>query len=196
MGATDLELAETIPTPTTAEVMRLQRGRHEVKLMVRYPARPTQFVLAGFNDIRVRAGDRVERPITELAGDYGDRGYSTIMRLDQMRAISVPADVDLDATSNAKRSSTAQLENHLPNRPARRLPAASVNSLEGQQKQRPESIAEPGLGLAMALACMFALLALEFRSYFQPMLILAIVPFGVIGAILGHWILGLPVYAL
>jgi HAE1 family hydrophobic/amphiphilic exporter-1 len=190
MGVSQADLAETVRAAYYGqEVMRLQRGRHEVKLMVRYP-RDERRSLAGFNEIRVRTGDRSERPITELARVDVKRGYSTITRLDQMRAIAVTADVD-EETSNAKEIVTEMKNDFLPVLLAEH-PHLRVR-WGGQQEQEAESIAGLIMGLAIALACMFALLTLEFRSYLQPMLILAIVPFGAIGAVLGHWILGLPV---
>jgi hydrophobic/amphiphilic exporter-1 (mainly G- bacteria), HAE1 family len=74
------------------EVMRLQRGRHEVKLMVRYPEEDRKS-LARFDDIRVDGGDGVQRPITELANVAVSRGYSEINRIDQKRSITISSDI-------------------------------------------------------------------------------------------------------
>ncbi|MEM9701966.1 MAG: efflux RND transporter permease subunit, partial [Planctomycetota bacterium] len=63
---------------------------------------------------------------------------------------------------------------------------------KGEQQQRAESISSIFAGLSIALCCMFALLTLEFRSYTQPLLILGIIPFGIVGAVFGHWVMGLP----
>jgi HAE1 family hydrophobic/amphiphilic exporter-1 len=82
------------------EVMRLQRGRHEVKLMVRYPEEDRKS-LARFDDIRVDGGDGVQRPITELADVSVSRGYSEINRIDQKRSITISSDID-EKEGNAK----------------------------------------------------------------------------------------------
>ncbi len=188
MGVTDLELAETIRNAYYgAEVMRLQRGRHEVKLMVRYP-QDERNSLTGFSEIRIRGNDGVERPITELAEITVTQGYSEINRLDQRRSITITTDLDANE-ANAQQIIDELRTDFLPKLFAEKYPAVSVN-WEGQQKQTMESLQSLGLGCAMALLGMYVLLVVEFRSYFQPLLILCIVPFGVIGAIWGHGIMG------
>ena len=76
------------------EVMRLQRGRHEVKLMVRYP-RDERRSFATLDEIRVAGPDGVKRPISELADVTVARGYSEINRLGQKRSITITADIDI-----------------------------------------------------------------------------------------------------
>ncbi|MGM0490466.1 MAG: efflux RND transporter permease subunit, partial [Planctomycetota bacterium] len=94
MGVSEAEVAETVRAAYYGEeVMRLQRGRHEVKLMVRYP-RKDRRSLAAFEDIRIRADDGAERPVTELAEVHTEQSLSEINRVDQLRAITVSADVD------------------------------------------------------------------------------------------------------
>ncbi len=187
MGVTVADLAETVRAAYYgAEVMRLQRGRHEVKLMVRYPADERQS-LADFQDIRVRTLDGAERPITELADIQVTRGYSEINRRDQLRSITISADIEGDANAfnivqDLRKGFVPQL--------LEKYPAVSVR-WEGQQEQTQESIDSLKFGLVVALLGIYALLTLEFRSYIQPLLILAIVPFGFIGAAIGHFIMGL-----
>jgi hydrophobic/amphiphilic exporter-1 (mainly G- bacteria), HAE1 family len=191
MGVTDLELAETIRNAYYgAEVMRLQRGRHEVKLMVRYP-QDERNSLVGFSEIRVRGADGVERPITELAEITVTQGYSEINRLDQRRSITITTDLDA-SEANAQVIINELKFDFLPKLFAEKYPAVSVN-WEGQQKQTMESLVSLGLGCGLAFMGMYILLVVEFRSYFQPILILCIVPFGVIGAIWGHAVMGIEV---
>jgi multidrug efflux pump subunit AcrB len=93
MGVTTADLAETLRASFYGqEVQRLQRGRHEVKLMVRYP-KVERENLATLDSIRVRGNDGVERPIVELAEVNIQRGYQSINRIDQKRAITVSGDV-------------------------------------------------------------------------------------------------------
>lgn len=191
MGVTSADLAETIRNAYYgAEVMRLQRGRHEVKLMVRYPV-DERNSLTQFSEIRVRGNDGIERPITELAEPVVVRGYSEINRLDQLRSITITA--DLDATeANAQQIADTLRGSYFSGDFKKKFPNVSVN-WEGQQQQTYESISSLAIGSAMALLAMYILLVVEFRSYFQPLLIMAIIPFGVIGAVWGHAFMGLEV---
>ena len=116
--------------------MRLQRGRHEVKLMVRYP-RDERRSLANFDDIRVRTGDGAERPLTELAKVDIQRGYSSINRLDQLRSITITADVD-ESQGNAKKIVKSLRTDFMPKLLAD-YPGVSVR-WEGQQEQTEEVV--------------------------------------------------------
>ncbi len=220
MGISVADLAETVRASYYGEeVMRLQRGRHEVKLMVRYP-RDERCSLADFDEIRVRTAPPIldlvrreiqrsapdtdgsgrlfsasaapERPLTELAEVEVRRGYSVINRQDQLRSITVTADVE-ETEANAREIVSDLKKSFLPKLLAKPEYAGIRVRWEGQQEQTAESIGGLIQGLAVALVVMFALLTLKFRSYFQPVLIMAIIPFGAIGAIAGHWVMGLEV---
>jgi HAE1 family hydrophobic/amphiphilic exporter-1 len=189
MGIPLADLAETVRASYYGEeVMRLQRGRHEVKLMVRYP-REDRRSLANFEDIRVRTGDGAQRPLTELAEVTVQRGYSEINRVDQLRSITISADVD-DAVGNARNIVHDLQTGFMPELLAKH-PGLSVR-WEGQQEQTNESVRSMLFGFLIAMLAMYVLLTIEFRSYFQPIIVLAIIPFGAIGAIAGHALLGLP----
>ncbi|MBN1852317.1 MAG: efflux RND transporter permease subunit, partial [Pirellulales bacterium] len=190
MGVPLADLAGTVRAAYYGEeVMRLQRGRHEVKLMVRYPPHERRN-LANFDQIQIRTGGGAERPLTELALINVERGFSKINRLDQFRAITLEADVE-ESEGNAQRIVHDLKENFLPKLLAK-YPDIHVR-WEGQQEQWTESTEGLYKGLAIALVCMFALLTLEFRSYMQPLLILSVIPFGMIGAVAGHWLLHIPI---
>ena len=188
MGIPLADLAETVRGSYYGEeVMRLQRGRHEVKLMVRYP-REDRRSLADFEEIRVRTLDGVERPITELADVIVDRGYSEINRIEQLRSITITADVD-ESIGNAY-SIVQDLRTSFMPGLLEKYPGLHV-LWQGQQERTTESIDSLLSGLMIALVAMFVLLTVEFRSYLQPLLIMAVIPFGVIGAIWGHFLLGM-----
>ena len=172
------------------EVMRLQRGRHEVKLMVRYP-REERRSLASLDDVRVTGPDGVQRPIGELADVTVVRGYSEINRLGQKRSITVTADIDVATSSLTSGQITADMERRLMPDLATEFPDVRVR-WEGQQEQTRESLRSLGIGFVVAMFGMFVLLTLEFRSYVQPLLILLIIPFGCAGAVFGHALLGMP----
>ena len=193
LGVSSQDLANTIRASYYgAEVMRLQRGRHEVKLMVRYPPEQRRS-LADLKEIRIRTGRNgmpgVELPITELADINVVRGYNEINRLNQKRSITVTADID-EKVANARETVAALQAGFMPDL-LKRYPGLSVN-WEGQQEQTQESLRSLFVATAVALVVMFALLTFEFKSYLQPLIILMIIPFGVIGAIIGHLVLGLP----
>lgn len=190
MGITSADLAETVRNAYYgAEVMRLQRGRHEVKLMVRYPE-DERTSLALFREIRVRGSDGIERPITELAQIEVTQAYSEINRLNQQRSITITT--DLDATEGSSYLITEQLKKDLAVMFATKYPAVSVN-WEGQAQQTSESINSLLIGSLAACMAMYLLLVVEFRSYIQPLLIMCIIPFGVIGAVWGHGFMGIEV---
>ena len=170
------------------EVMRLQRGRHEVKLMVRYPDEDRRSI-ADFENIRVDVGDGLKRPIQELAHVKFERGYSEINRVDQKRSITITADVD-EAKANASQIVADLKATFMPTLGAE-YPDVSVR-WEGQQEQTVESVQSLFVGFTIAMFAMYALLTLMFTSYFQPAIIMAVIPFGAIGALWGHAFMGLP----
>lgn len=188
-GVTDSELGTSIRNAYYgAEAMRLQRGRHEVKLMVRYPEQERN-TMASYQNVRVRTQDGVERPITELANVRVVRGYSEINRVDQLRSVTISA--DLDETKTSPDLVVNELRDNFIPLLQKQYPAISVR-WEGQREQSAESMGSLARGFLVALLAMFVLLVLQFRSYVQPVLILMIIPFGFIGAVWGHAILGIP----
>ncbi|MEM1227222.1 MAG: efflux RND transporter permease subunit [Planctomycetota bacterium] len=188
-GVTPTDLGQTVRNSYYgAEVMRLQRGRHEVKLMVRYP-QEERASLVNFREIEVRGRDGVVRPIGELAEIDLQRGFSEINRVDQQRSVTISADLD-ETTANADLIIGQLKSDYLPEF-QQRFPDVGIR-FEGQQEQSRESVGSLKVGFGVAILCMFVLLVLQFRSYAQPLLILAVIPFGMIGAVWGHALLGLP----
>lgn len=189
MGVPLQTLAQTVRASYYGEeVMRLQRGRHEVKLMVRYP-RDERRSLTEFDQIRIRGNDGVERPLTELADVTIDRSYSEVNRVNQRRSITISADID-EGIANASDVVRTLKSDFMP-KLFEELPGVDVR-WEGQQEQTEESVQSLLVGMAVALVAMFVLLTLQFNSYFQPLLILAIIPFALAGAIAGHALMGMP----
>ncbi len=190
LGVSLADIASTVRASFYGEeVMRLQRGRHEVKLMVAYP-REERRSFTALDDVQVRSTDGVARPLGELAETTVARGYSEINRLGQKRSITVTGDID--ATSSLTSGQiTADLERRLLPRLQEDYPDVRVR-WEGEQEQTNESLRSLGLGFTVSLFAMFVLLTIEFRSYLQPLLILTAIPFGAAGAVFGHAILGMP----
>ncbi len=169
------------------EVQRIQRGRDEVKIMVRYPS-DRRRSLGQMEGMRIRTPDGGEVPFSVVADSELSRGFASIRRVDRNRSVSVTAEVDTQrANSN---EILAELERGYIPSLLREYPGLTY-SLEGEQEQQKETVGGLMQGFGMALAAIFVLLAIPLRSYFQPLLIMSAIPFGLVGAFLGHKILGM-----
>ncbi|MFH1624017.1 MAG: efflux RND transporter permease subunit [Pseudomonadota bacterium] len=169
------------------EAVRIQRGRDDVKVMVRY-ALPERRSLAGLEDMRIRTRKGEEIPLHEVAEVVHGRAYSTIRRVDRKRVITVTSDIDQEVANTAK--IVADLKANALPQLMKRYPGLSYR-LEGDEKRRVESIDSLKRGFLIALMGIYLLLALQFRSYLQPVIIMTAIPFGLIGAVVGHLIMGL-----
>ncbi|HKL49086.1 MAG TPA: efflux RND transporter permease subunit, partial [Desulfuromonadales bacterium] len=168
------------------EALRLQRGRNEVRVMVRYPEQDRRH-LHDFEQMRIRTSEGGEMPIQRAAYLERGRGFSEINRTDRKRVINVTASVD-SKEANAQEILT-ELRGGLLQDLANDFPGLTFD-MEGEEKERRESVASMFDGFKLAMVAIFALLAIAFRSYSQPLLIMAAIPFGMIGAVLGHLIMG------
>ena len=169
-----------------AEALRMQIGRNEVKVMVRYPAADRKN-LWDLNAMRIRTPDGGEIPLAQAAEIEEGRGYAEINRTDRKRVITVSASVD-SATANSNEI-IAELQADLLPQLTRDYPGL-VFDMAGEQKEQQESMASMAEGFLLALLVIYALMAIPFKSYTQPLLIMAAIPFGFVGAVLGHLIMG------
>jgi multidrug efflux pump subunit AcrB len=169
-----------------SEALRLQRGRNEVKVLVRYPEESRRRFW-DLETMRIRAPNGGEIPLDRAATLVESRGFSKINRSDRKRVINVTATVD-SHTANAEEVVAAIKANDLPKLMAD-YPGLSYD-MEGEDKNRRESMESMFKGFKLVLIVIFALLAIPFRSYSQPLLIMVAIPFGIVGAILGHFIMG------
>ncbi len=169
-----------------AEALRLQRGRNEVKVMVRYPAADRDR-LATIDGLHVRAPSGGFVPLAEVATLHQGRGYSEINRHNLKRVVEITATVD-DKQANAEEI-LADLRRTVLSALVADYPGLTW-SMGGEAKERRDSLASMGRGFALALFAIYALLAIPFRSYLQPFLVMAAIPFGIVGAIAGHLIMG------
>ncbi len=168
------------------EALRIQRGRDDVKVMVRY-ADQQRSSLSGFDEMRIRTNDGREIPIEEVADIDHGRAYSIINRVDRKRTVTVISDID-ETTANASQIVADLKANFLPQL-VERYPGVSYD-LEGQAKRTGESVDSMKSGYLLAMMGVFLLLASQFRSYIQPVIIMTAIPFGLIGAIFGHLVMG------
>ncbi len=187
LGVTEEELGRQIRSAFYgAEALRLQRGRNEVKVMVRYPEEDRRN-LWNLESMRIRTPDEGEIALAAAADVSEGWGYASINRTDRKRVVNVTATVDA-SSANAQEILLDMQENLFPAL-ATNYPGLTFD-LVGEEKERKESMESMKKGFTMALIGIFALLAIPFRSYSQPLLIMAAIPFGVVGAVAGHMIMG------
>jgi multidrug efflux pump subunit AcrB len=168
------------------EVQRLQRGRDEVKLMVRYPVADRR-TLESLESLKLRTPSGDEVPLSQVATFEPGRGPAVIERTDRQRSIKITADVEPGV--NANEVVAGFVANVLEKIPAK-FPGVR-HAFEGEQKDQNDSVREIGIGFLFALVIMYILIAIPLRSYFQPIIIMSVIPFGLVGAIWGHVLLGL-----
>jgi multidrug efflux pump subunit AcrB len=168
------------------EVQRLQRGRDEVKLMVRYPQADRR-TLESLESLKLRTPSGDEVPLSQVATFEPGRGPAVIERTDRQRSIKITADVEPGV--NANEVVAGFVANVLEKIPAK-FPGVR-HAFEGEQKDQNDSVREIGIGFLFALVIMYILIAIPLRSYFQPIIIMSVIPFGLVGAIWGHVLLGL-----
>ncbi len=167
------------------EVQRIPRGRDDVSVVVRYPSTQRRS-LSDVETLRIRTADGSALPFATVAEASLGRGFSAIQRVDRERTVIVTADVDVAVASpNA-------IANELA---ARDLPAVEQKhgvrvSFAGEQAEQRDFLAAMGRGQLIALIVIYALLAVPLRSYLQPLVIMLVIPFGAVGAALGHLIMG------
>ncbi|MDD5722918.1 MAG: efflux RND transporter permease subunit [Syntrophales bacterium] len=172
-----------------AEALRMQRGKDEVKVMVRYPEQERTST-GHVEEMRIRTADGSEVPLSLLADVTMEQGYVSIEHAQRRRVIKVYADVDETVTNANEVRQTLEKE-FLPDL-AYRYPGLRY-SMEGEGKEQEESFADLKMGFLFALFCIYALLAVPFRSFTQPFVVMMAIPFGIVGAVIGHLIMGLDI---
>jgi multidrug efflux pump subunit AcrB len=169
-----------------SEALRQQRGRDTIKIMVRLPEdeRASEYTIEKFKLLTPEGG---EIPLEQAASVEHGTSYTSIKRTNGRRTIYVASDVALDKTS-AEKVTTALEMNELP-KLVERYPGLSYTT-EGERKDRSESLGSLFSGFIVALLVMYCLVAIPFRSYAQSFVILFAIPFGFVGALVGHIIMG------
>ncbi|MDA1000720.1 MAG: efflux RND transporter permease subunit [bacterium] len=168
------------------EVLRLQRGRDDVKVKLRYPPEERR-ALGDVENMRIRTGTGVEIPFSEVADVQMTRGLSEIKRIDRRRVIAVTAEID-EAKANPTEILGALQKTFFPQL-LRSIPGVRVR-FEGQAKDTRESLGSLFRGFLIAAMVIYGILATLFRSYFQPLIVMSAIPFGFVGAVWGHILMG------
>jgi len=169
-----------------AEAQRVQRGREDVRVMVRYPEKDRRNI-AMLEEMHIRTANGKEVPFYEVSNVEMGRGPSTISRVDRNRAIRIVA--NLDRSQGDLWQIKEQLSSEI-------MPAlmdvypGSVWEFKGEIGEGMDSMSSLLSGALIVLCVIYFLMAIPFKSYIQPLIIMSVIPFGLIGAVFGHVIFG------
>lgn len=186
LGLTSSDVARQVRNAFSGAVaIRQQRGRNEVTVRVRLPEdeRSSEYAI---ENLTIRTPDGMFVPLLEVAEISRGRAYAGINRRNARRTVTVSAGVEpLDETGQVlttlNRSIMPQLVQDFP---------GLTYGYEGRQASMKESASGLFTGFGIALMAIYFLLAVPFRSYIQPLIVMLAIPFGIVGAILGHLLMG------
>ena len=186
LGLTAMDIARQVRNAFQGnEAFRQQRGRNEVTIRVRRPESERTSVY-DVEQLIIQTPSGAEVPLMDVAEVTPGRAYTTINRRDARRTVTVSADVD--PVSETSHVQTTLWQEVLPEL-AQDYPGLSYQ-FEGKQADMAESMSSLMFGLILALLCIYILLAIPFKSYVQPMIVMMAIPFGIVGAVLGHILMG------
>jgi len=167
------------------EVFRQLRGRNEMKIMVRSPEaeRELEYYL---EEMLIMTPKGVKVPLLDVVNIKKGKAYTLIQRRDGRRIVNVTCDVT--PHSHADRVMSVLKKDIMPGLQEK---YHGLNfSFAGKQTSRLESMAALAKGMLVGMVAIYMLLAIPFRSYIQPAIIMVAIPFGIVGAIVGHLLLG------
>jgi multidrug efflux pump subunit AcrB len=167
-----------------AEAQRIQRGKHDIKVMVRYPEADRKS-LGNLQSMRIRTPDGREIPIGEVAELGLGYGFPSINRIDGQRVINIQADAN-KAIANTTEINAELYGTVLPELLEDYPGVVSVK--DGEARDFEELLPALVGGIIMVLVMIYSLLAIPFKSYLQPLIVMFVVPFGISGAIIGHFL--------
>jgi multidrug efflux pump subunit AcrB len=186
LGLTAQEVARQVRNSFFgSQALRQQRGRNEVRVYVKLPKaqRSSEYDIEQLL-VRTPAGTNV--PLMQVAEVDRGRAYTTIQRRNGRRTVTVTANVDpLDQTSQIKTTLSKEVFPQL----VKDFPGLSAR-WAGRQEDFSESMTSMFAGFLMAMMAIYAMLAIPFKSYLQPIIVMIAIPFGMVGAVLGHMIMG------
>ena len=169
------------------EAQRIQRGRDDIRVLVRFPINERD-TFDSLNQMLITAPNGRVLPLANVASFKPGKGPSQITRIDRYRVLNVTADIDKDTTNMiALQSGLRTFVDGL----LTRYPGITYD-MEGEQREQRESFGSLQVGLIVLLFAIYCLLALPLKSYVQPLIVMSVIPFGIIGAVIGHWIMGQP----
>lgn len=173
-------------------MQRVQRGRDDVRVFVRFP-KGQRKSLYYLETMFIHLNDGTDIPLAEIADIEFSSSPSEILRIDRKRVVTVSARVDESKAVPAQIKESLNTE-FLAN--LNKKFTAVKWSKSGSQKDQDDMIGAMYRGFILALIGIYALMAIPFKSYTQPLMVMSAIPFGLIGAILGHMLLGLDISLL
>ena len=186
LGLNQMDLARQVRQAFYGEeAQRIQRGKDDVRVMVRYPEEGRRS-LGALEEMRIRTADGTEVPFAAVADARLGRGFASIRRSDRRRVVNVRGEIDRSVST--PESVLADLEKDLPGLLAA-YPGVEYE-FDGEQREQRKAGAGLVQGFGLALLLIYCLLAIPLKSYAQPLIIMSVIPFGAVGAILGHLIMG------
>ena len=180
------------------EAQRIQRGTDDVRVMVRYPKEERQS-LGNLENMRIRTRDNTEVPFSTVAKVIYGEGFSAINREDQQRVIDVKGNVDRaivtpEEVMAAVQKAVCAEGTSFYGDSEKRCYNADYPGIRfrasGEQEQRNKALVSMLTTIPFALLIIFVLLAIPLKSYMQPLVIMGVIPFGAVGAIVGHYVMG------
>ncbi|PHI20950.1 RND transporter [Lewinellaceae bacterium SD302] len=171
------------------EAQRLQRGEDEIRVWTRF-AESDRRSLTDLNRMRIRLPDGSNYPVSELAELELQRGVIAINHTDGRREVKVEADVANNAVSVT--DVTTQIQGEILPRVLAEYPGVATVP-DGQVRQQQKSITSVQRVIPVVLLLMFFVVAITFRSIMQAASLFALLPFGFIGVVFGHWLMGAPI---
>ncbi len=168
------------------QIQRIQRGRDDVRVMLKFPLSERKSV-ANLGDMLINTPNGGKVPLSHVAKLIPGKSPSAINRIDRYRTVNVTADVDKQNTNMT--TLTADITPYLQQL-VTQYPGVSF-TMEGESREQQESFSSMGLGLVFIFFIIYCLLAIPFKSYLQPIIVMSVIPFGAIGAVIGHWIMAM-----
>jgi len=174
------------------EVMRVQRGRDEVRVFVRYPDQ-SRSSIQNLRDIWIDMPDSQKIPLERLATWSTTNDLQIIRRIDRKRISTITAELDEDK-GNRQDIVLGLLNRDIPD--LRKLAPAAKVDFGGQGREQAEAFGGLRIAFPLALFGIFIILMMVFQSYAQTLVVMAMIPFGLIGAVFGHMVMGVPLTIL
>lgn len=170
-----------------AEAQRVQRDGEEVKVMVRYP-RTERSSVGSLENMRIRTADGGEIPFAQVASYTMQPSFSAINRVNGERAVTITAAADKATVEPGK--VVGEMKNKVIKEITDKYEGVT-GELDGASQDEMDAQADLLKAGVFALFCIYALMAVPLKSYSQPLIIMSVIPFGLVGAVVGHMVLGL-----
>ncbi|NRA71391.1 MAG: efflux RND transporter permease subunit [Gammaproteobacteria bacterium] len=168
------------------QVQRIQRGRDDVRVMIKLPKSERESI-AGLHDLTITTATGIKVPLNQLVEFIPGTSPSSIIRIDRYRTIKVSSDaikseLNMQLVQQEMKQYIDQILTQYP---------TIHYKFEGEAREQRESFSSMSIGLLVMLFVIYGLLAIPFKSYLQPFIVMSVIPFGIIGAVAGHLIMGM-----